>query len=74
MSGLGVAELFVILIVVFFFAIVLLIPYFMIFKKAGFSPWLCLLMVLPVVNLVMLYLLAFMEWPSLKQKMPPPQV
>lgn len=41
---------------------VFLIPYWMIWKKAGFSPWLSLLMFLPLVNLVMLYVLAFSEW------------
>ncbi|HVT99236.1 MAG TPA: hypothetical protein VHE33_17150 [Acidobacteriaceae bacterium] len=39
-----------------------IIPFWFIFKKAGFSPWLCLLLLLPVVNLVMLYVLAFTDW------------
>jgi len=42
--------------------VVLVIPYWMIWKKAGFSPWLSLLVVIPLVNLVMLYVLAFSEW------------
>ncbi len=41
---------------------IILIPYWMIWKKAGFSPWLSLLMILPLVNFVMLYVLAFSEW------------
>lgn len=41
---------------------VLVIPYWFIWKKAGFSPWLSLLMFIPMVNLVMLYVLAFTQW------------
>ena len=43
-------------------SIVVLIPYWFIFKKAGFSPFLALLMFLPIINLVMLYFLAFSRW------------
>jgi hypothetical protein len=39
-----------------------IIPFWFIFKKAGFSPWLCLLLILPLVNIVMLYVLAFTDW------------
>jgi hypothetical protein len=68
MTSLGLSELFLILIVIFFFAIVfLLIPYWRIFKKAGFSPALSLLMLIPLINVALLYYLAFTEWPSLKQ-------
>ena len=42
--------------------IVVLIPYWFIFKKAGFSPWLALLMFLPLINIVTLYVLAFSRW------------
>jgi hypothetical protein len=44
------------------FVALLIIPYWMIWKKAGFSPWFSLLMFVPGVNLVMLYVLAFSEW------------
>lgn len=42
--------------------VIMLIPYWMIFKKAGFSPWLSILMFVPLVNFIMLYVLAFSEW------------
>lgn len=48
-----------------FFAIgilVTIIPYWFIFKKAGFSPWLCILMFVPLVNLIVLYVVAFSQW------------
>jgi hypothetical protein len=43
-------------------SIIVLIPYWFIFKKAGFSPFLGLLMVLPFINIVLLYVLAFARW------------
>src|SRR5208282_6447852 len=41
---------------------IILIPFWFICKKAGFSPWLTLLNLLPLGNLVLLYVLAFAEW------------
>lgn len=49
------------------FASLIVIPFWSIFRKAGYSPWLSLLMVVPVVNLGMLYFLAFSNWPKLKE-------
>ena len=43
---------------------VTLIPYWVIFKKAGFSPWLSLLMIIPFVSLIVLYVVAFSQWRS----------
>lgn len=34
-----------------------------ILQKAGFSPWLCLLILIPVVNIIVLWLFAFKRWP-----------
>ncbi len=48
------------LFVVVFIAIIP--PYWMIFKKAGFSPWLSLLMYIPLVNIVVLYVVGFSHW------------
>ena len=39
------------------------VPVAMILKKAGFSPWLVLVTLVPVVNLVGLWLFAFVTWP-----------
>jgi hypothetical protein len=44
------------------------IPYWFIFRKAGFAPTLSLLMWIPLVNVVMVFYLAFSEWPILKQQ------
>ena len=43
-------------------AAVAIIPYWFIFRKAGFSPWLSLLMVIPLVGIVVLYVVAFSQW------------
>jgi hypothetical protein len=44
------------------FTVILLPPFWVIFKKAGFQPILSVLMMVPLVNLVMLYFVAFSEW------------
>lgn len=49
------------------FAIIIVIPFWRIFSKAGHSKWLSLLMVVPVVNIITLYFLAFSSWPSLRK-------
>ena len=50
------------------FAIAIVVPFWLIFAKAGYSKWLSLLMVIPVVNLIALYFLAFSKWPSQKEE------
>lgn len=35
-------------------------------KKAGFSRWWSLLLIVPVINLIMVWVFAFMEWPAEK--------
>ncbi len=42
---------------------IVMIPCWFILKKAGFSPWLCMLCLIPSLGtLVLLYVLAFAEW------------
>jgi uncharacterized membrane protein YhaH (DUF805 family) len=36
-------------------------------KKAGFSPWWALLGIVPLINIIMLWVFAFVEWPALRQ-------
>lgn len=38
------------------------IPFWWIYQKAGFSPWLSLLMLVPGLNVLALYHLAFVRW------------
>lgn len=41
---------------------IVLVPFWFICKKAGFSPWLTLLNVLPFGGIILWYVLAFAEW------------
>lgn len=47
-------------------AAIIVVPFWQLCKRTGHSPWLSLLIVLPVANLVLVYYLAFAEWPSQK--------
>ena len=49
-------------------AAVIIIPFWQILSKAGYSRWLSFLMLLPFVNLIALYVLAFSGWPALRNK------
>jgi hypothetical protein len=40
-----------------------ILPAWRICSKAGYPGWLALLFLLPIANLVLLYFLAFAEWP-----------
>ena len=59
------ALVFLGLYLVFMLAIVILaiVCWCKIFGKAGFSPWMGLLMLVPFVGLIMILVLAFSEWP-----------
>jgi hypothetical protein len=62
------------LIVLIFLAIVI-VPFWFICKKAGFSPWLSLLNIVPLGNLILIYVLAFSQWkvvPVPQMAYPPP--
>ena len=41
---------------------IVIVPMWQICKKAGFSPWLSLLIMVPLGNLILLYVIAFSEW------------
>ena len=53
-----------IIVVVYLF--VLMFPTAKILKKAGYSGWWCVLAVIPVVNLIFLWVFAFIAWPNSK--------
>ena len=48
--------------------IVFMIPFWKIFGKAGFPPALSLVMLIPIVNLIALYFVAFANWPAQRGK------
>lgn len=43
--------------------VLMMIPYWRIVAKAGYSGWLSLLMLIPLVNIVVLFIFAFSDWP-----------
>lgn len=45
-------------------AVIAVVPFWRICKRVGHSPWLSLLVVLPLVNLIFIYYLAFSLWPA----------
>lgn len=49
-------------------AIVAIVPAWRICQRTGYPGWLGILIVIPVVNLVLLYLLAFGEWPNERER------
>ncbi len=59
-GSLGLPELLVLIVV----AGVLALPATRICAKAGYSPWLGLLAIIPIGNVFLLWFLAFPEWPA----------
>ena len=45
----------------------LLVAWFQIFSKAGYSGWLCLLLLVPLVNFILILWFGFSRWPILKR-------
>lgn len=60
MFGLGLWELIIIAMII---GIVFILPYWKIFSKAGFSGWMSLTQIIPILNFIILFYLAFAEWP-----------
>jgi hypothetical protein len=63
---------------------IVIVPFWFILKKAGFSPWLSLINIIPLGTLFLYYFLAFAEWnvmpvpeaqyvPPVFPPQPPPQ-
>ena len=52
------------LIIILFFVALVVLVYGPVIKKAGFSRWWSLILVLPLVNLIAIWVFAFVKWPS----------
>ena len=50
------------------FAALIIVPFWFIFRKAGYSQWLSVLMIVPIANIAMLYFLAFSDWPRQRER------
>lgn len=73
-TALGAIGAFTVFIFAIGMLVVMMIPYYRIVQKAGFNGWLCLLMLVPMVNIVMIWIFAFTTWPIEQRRdaMPPP--
>jgi branched-subunit amino acid transport protein AzlD len=57
-----VALMAIIPIIILVCLLIILIPFWFILKKAGFSPWLTLINIVPLGTMILLYVLAFSDW------------
>lgn len=48
-------------------AVVVVVPAWKICQRTGYPGWLGILILVPVINLFLLYFLAFSNWPAFKQ-------
>jgi len=64
----GTTSYFHWLITLAFMLAVYVIPAVMILRKAGYSGWWCLLGFVPLVNIVMIWVFAFADWPALRDR------
>ncbi len=62
--GVGLPELIILIVICPFLAIP---GYWMTFKKAGYSGWWSLLLLLPYVYIIVLFVFAFKKWPILRE-------
>jgi len=53
-------------IIVILMAVVYFVPTVKILNKAGYSGWWSVLALIPLVNIIMLWVFAFADWPSLR--------
>jgi len=49
------------------FAAIAVVPFWRICNRIGLSPWLSLLILVPIANVIFIYYVAFGEWPSQKK-------
>jgi hypothetical protein len=68
MFRLGVPELLVLCVMVLSLA-VLVYPATLICRRLGFTPWLGVLIIVPLANLVLLWFVALARWPRLPDYM-----
>ena len=46
------------------YAILVVIPYWRIFPRAAWPSWMAILMSVPILNIILLWTLAFKKWPD----------
>ncbi len=71
--GPGPFELIIVLLAVGLSLLITVLPFWLICTKAGFPGWYALAMLFPCLNILLLFFLAFAEWPALQQTPGAPQ-
>lgn len=66
MGPIGLPELIIILIVIALTSLVGVVPFWLICKKAGLTPWLSLIYIIPFGGVILPFVLAFTTWPARK--------
>ncbi len=66
--GLRLPELLILAIVAVLGGVVMIYPATRICRKAGFSPWLGIGIMIPIANLMLLWFLALAEWPARRDR------
>jgi hypothetical protein len=59
------------LILILIVLLLLVLPIWRILKRLGLSPWLSLLYLVPLVNLICLWVLAYTRWPNVIERRDP---
>ena len=62
MNGIIAAVIGFYLVFFLVFLAIIILPFWFILKKAGFTPWLSLLNIVPFGTFILLYVVAFAEW------------
>lgn len=44
--------------------VIAVVPFWRLCARVGYSPWLSLLIIVPLANIAFIYFLAFSEWPA----------
>ena len=66
LRSIGPIELLIIFCVGALIGVFTILPFWKIYTKAGFPGPMAFLMLIPLVSTIMLFVLAFSEWPALK--------
>lgn len=70
LGPLGTPELIIILLLGAILSLFFTLPFWFICKKAGLSPWLSFVSLIPFGTVILLFIIAFIDWPTLKSSTP----
>jgi hypothetical protein len=68
LRSIGLPELLILLV---FVPVLIVIPFWKIFRKAGFPGALSILVAIPFAGLIVVYVVAYSDWPALRNRQQP---